>query len=566
MKKAFLTAENNAQGTKRVVVDDGLILGRAADSGCVVDDAAASRRHVEINIKGDEYRWRDLGSTNGTSLNGAAMIEGRLQHGDTLQIGETKFRFTIEEQEGKPFSREDSTLFKHTVVKEDGAFEIVESADDRSGQILESLYAVINAISAEQATSPLLDRIVEETAGALGAQRCAVLFAGDGDGQLQPCPGQNYVHVFEKGRVNHVGLSEIKISRTVSSRVLSAGECVLYQDTGGDAELDAAQSIVSLELRSIICVPLHGRDRILGILYIDTNKPGHSYSEEELMLSAAIGNSAGLALDNALLQQRVLEQQRIQQELQVAWRIQEGFLVRDWENEDKRFEVFGETRPAKTVGGDFYDFIQPAPHLAGILIGDVSGKGVPAALAMAKLLAEFRVCAAGDAGPAEVLARLNHSFRWDTQRGMFCTMLYALIDLNTGAMRVANAGHHSALIINENGPTEFGPASGPPIGIVQESPWRDESTFISAGDLVLLYTDGIVEARPGDTAAVTVGAGSGSGAPQDYGTAFFPTFLAIHKNDNPKNLVTELNEDVLRYCGDRSPHDDCTMIALRYFG
>lgn len=567
MRTAFLTAENNPGGTKRVALKNTLVMGRAADCGCVVDDAAASRRHVEITLKGDEYRWRDLGSTNGTSVNGASMLEGRLNSGDEIQIGESRFRFTVEQTSGEPLKKEESTLFRHTIVTPDGGFEVVESKEDRSEHILKSLYSVINTISAERQTSPLLDSIVQETATALDARRCAVVFAAEGTGELQPCPGHNYVHVYEDGEVRHVDLQGIRISQTVARRVIEQGESVLYQDTGGDDELNAAQSIVSLELRSIICVPLHGQRRILGILYIDTNKPGHQFSEDELLLSAAIGNSAGLALDNALLQEQLLEQQRIEQELQVAWRIQEGFLVRDWPNEDGRFQVYGETRPAKTVGGDFYDFVQPAPGLAGILIGDVSGKGVPAALAMAKLLAEFRVNAMSDRGPAEVLAKLNSNFRWDSQRGMFCTMLYALIDLNTGMMRLSNAGHHSVIIVNEDGVSELGPASGPPIGIMNSAPWTEESAFLNKGDLVLLYTDGIAEAKPGESSMATVGANQRqSDQGQDYGSTFFPTYLNINKHATPEAMVTGVNEDVLRFCGDSSPHDDCTLIALRYSG
>ena len=573
MLTGYIVAESNDGGTRRVAVGDGIVMGRAADCDCVVDDAAASRRHVEIKLKGDEYRWRDLGSTNGTILNGTPMLEGLLTPDDTVQIGESKFRFVMEDEppdtRKNEVKRDESTLFRHTIVNAEGAFEKLQVEEGHFQQVLQALYAVINAISAEQSSSRLLDRIVEETATALKAQRCTVLFADSQSLRLQPCPGHNYVHLYEDGTVRHVSLREIRVSKTVVERVLKDGESVLYQDTSKDAELAAAQSIVSLDLRSIICVPLKGREKILGLLYLDSNQAGQQYTEDDLLLSAAIGNSAGIALDNALLQQQLLEQQRTEQELELAWRIQKGFLVDEWEEDDNRFQVFGETRPAKTVGGDFYDFVQPAPHLAGILVGDVSGKGAPAALAMAKLLAEFRVSSRGDAGPAEVLAELNSSFLRDSQRGMFCTMAYALIDLNTGVMRFANAGHHPASILNSEGVTEFGKATGPPIGIFEEQPWRDESLILSPGDLVLIYSDGIAEARPGDTSAITVGVGSkneGGGAPsiQDYGTAFFETFLMIHRTDTPRKLILELNEDVLRYCGDTPPHDDCTLIGLRY--
>lgn len=109
-----------------------------------------------------------------------------------------------------------------------------------------------------------------------------------------------------------------------------------------------------------------------------------------MLLSTAVGNSAGLALENARMHVQIVEKNRTDSEIQHAWQIQQGFLINEWPEDDARFKVYGDTRPAKTVGGDFYDFVQPDDAHVGLLIGDVSGKGVPAALTMAQLLTEFR--------------------------------------------------------------------------------------------------------------------------------------------------------------------------------
>ena len=134
------------------------------------------------------------------------------------------------------------------------------------------------------------------------------------------------------------------------------------------------------------CVPIRTQDSISGILYIDTNIVDHAYTQDDLLLAAAAGNSAGLALQNAQNHQALLQKQRIEQDVEAAWNIQEGFLVSDWSTDDSRFEVYGRTRPARIVGGDFYDFVRIDKDRVGLLIGDVSGKGMPAALTMACLL------------------------------------------------------------------------------------------------------------------------------------------------------------------------------------
>ena len=209
-------------------------------------------------------------------------------------------------------------------------------------------------------------------------------------------------------------------------------------------------SIAALNLTSILCVPIRTQNEILGILYIDTDIADHEYTEDDMLLAAAAGNSAGLALENARIHQDLLEKQRIEQDIEAAWTIQEGFLVSDWPTDDPRFEVYGLTRPAKVVGGDFYDFARIDEDHVGLLIGDVSGKGVPAALTMAQLLAEFRLCATGADSPAEVLRRLNERMVVRSRRGTFCTAALVALNLGTGNFMGANAGHHPVLRISSD--------------------------------------------------------------------------------------------------------------------
>ena len=355
---------------------------------------------------------------------------------------------------------------------------------------------------------------------------------------------------------------EIQISRTVAQRVLEGGESVLFQDTATDGELNEAASVLSLNLRSIICVPLRGKSRIHGILYIDTDRTEHQYSHDDMLLSTAAGNSAGLAIENAQLHQQILESQRVEQEIEYAWIIQQGFLVRDWPEDAPGFEVYGETRPAKTVGGDFYDFIQPAPNLAGILIGDVSGKGVPAALTMAQLLAEFRLNGRQMHSPAEVFAALNDDLVVRSQRGMFCTLCYVLVDLETGKLRCANAGHLQPIRIGASGAELFGEPSGPPAGIVEKVPWQDTHSRLKPGDTVLLYTDGVIEVR----APSGQRHGRGMRGFEEYGVEALSAMAARYYGCPPQELVTAVNADVRRFCAPALPHDDCTLIALRYLG
>lgn len=552
MKRGYLVEQ--ATG-RRVAVERPVTIGRTRDCEFIIEDNSASRRHVEVGLRGESFVWKDLGSTNGTILNGRSMLAGELKNGDTIQIGETLIRFMVEDdgQEGdRPRPRMgDSGLFQETILGLAGEEHRV-APRSKAAELLETVYAVANEIAADYDSNSLMDRVLAHVMQAIHAQRGAI-FLTDDAGELRPFP------VCVRGDIPSK-CEGIRISQTVANKVLREGTSVLFKQSEGNQDLNSTESILSLELRSILCVPLRAKDRILGILYVDSDKPGLEYTEEDVLLAAAVGNSAGLALDNARMQAEMLEKQRIEHDIQTAWTIQEGFLVKDWPEGSKGFQVYGETRPAKTVGGDFYDFVQPRPDRVGILIGDVSGKGVPASLMMAQLLAEFRLMTRDYDCPAALLRALNTDLARRSRRGMFCTACYLWIDLASGEVRCANAGHHPVLLSRKGEVSQFGEASGPPLGVMSTGPWEPTVQTIAPGDTVLMYTDGIVEAQ-------SMGTLHEQREPLClYEFENLADVARAHKSATPQVLLEAIYNDVNRFCAPASPHDDCTMIAVKYLG
>lgn len=547
-------------GGERVAVGPVLVIGRTAECGLMIEDTAASRRHVEITARKNSFVWKDLGSTNGTKINGARMLAGELKHGDCIQIGETVLLFEIEEAPEEMIAGVDSTIFRETVMDSSGEVRTTDH-QNKSAELLQAIYTVMNQIATNYELCPLIDRILETTMRAINAQRGA-LFLSNELQELLPCPVCHQVHTIRDGVLRPRQPGEVRISNTVAMRVLRDGESVLFQDTDSDQELSVAESVMALKLRSIVCVPLRAKFGILGILYIDSDRPNQAYTEEDMLLTTSVGCSAGLALENARMHRQILDKQRMEQEIETAWTIQEGFLIKDWPEGDPRFQVHGEMHPAKTVGGDFYDIVQPAPDRVGILIGDVSGKGVPAALTMAQLLAEFRLRARESLSPATVLAALNGNLEERSQRGMFCTMCYLVLDLKTGRAVCANAGHLPALRVSSRGTKFFGQASGPPAGVLAEVAWEDDLVQLEPGDAVLLYTDGIVEARRGPSDETE----TNSGTPEQFETDRIAEVARRAAGQPPRELIATVLEEVQRFCAPLAPHDDCTLISVRYLG
>lgn len=544
------------ESRRRIPVGDGLVIGRSSDSGLVLADSAASRRHLEILQNDAGFACRDLGSRNGTMVNNR-MTKGRdLKHGDLIRIGQSTIRFVVADEAGH--TSPDRTVFIPTVLDAKEMQQPTTSAS-RSKELLETAYTLMNAIATNFDPCDLAQCILTITSKAIQGRRAAILYA-DEDGELLPCPACGSVHSVFEGEAGSVTIDELQISKTIAKRVLSDGENVLYRSARSDSTIDASVSMMALNLTSILCVPIRTQHRIMGILYVDSDVANRVYSEDDLLLAAAAGNSAGLALENARIHQSLLERNRLDQEIADAWTIQEGFLVKDWPENDPRFDVYGETRPAKTVGGDFYDFIRLDDRTVGFLIGDVSGKGVPAALTMAQLLAEFRLCARGAGSPAGVIKQINDAMVIRSRRGTFCSMAYIIIDLESGRLIGANAGHHPMMVVSHPRVASLFEPSGPPVGILPTASWTDETALAHPGQTLLLYTDGIVEARSGTTQI------SENSQPEPYERGRLEEIAGLYRQGKPRELITAILSDVDEFCGTFRPHDDCTMIALRYNG
>jgi serine phosphatase RsbU (regulator of sigma subunit) len=550
-ERAFIVAGGGREG-RRTPVGSSLVVGRGDGCDLVIRDLAASRRHLRIYRDDGVWRCRDLGSSNGTLVNGEPIESCRLADGDDIRIGATSLRFVLEAAaEPAPVPK---TVFLQTVVDAEGRSTAPPTS--RPKELLEAAYTLMNSLATTFEECELVDSILSTTIRAVHAQRGAVLFAGDGF-ELRPCALCGLVHTIQDGVASRVGLDRIAISGSVARQVIEGGESVLYRSARTDDDVDSSASIAALRLTSILCVPIRTRNEILGILYIDTDLADRDYTEDDMLLAAAAGNSAGLALDNARVHESLLAKQRVDQDIEAAWTIQESFLVGDWPTDDPRFEVFGLTRPAKVVGGDFYDFARIDDDHVGLLIGDVSGKGVPAALTMALLLAEFRLCATGAESTAEVLRRLNRRMVARSRRGTFCTALLVALNLRTGRVIGANAGHHPVLRIAPGGVASCLSASGPPLGILEDADWSDEEAVLAPRETLLLYTDGIVEARRG---------AAGGEADEEYGLAGLERLALDRSTVSPRELVEAVLADVERFCNPRSPHDDRTMIALKLNG
>ncbi len=292
---------------------------------------------------------------------------------------------------------------------------------------------------------------------------------------------------------------ELTISKTVLNRVLNEGQAILSKDTA--KEFPESQSVSESEIRSLMCVPLLDQDRKpVGIMQIDTRDGRGRFDQDDLDLLAAVASQISVAVQNARLHKALVRQREMEQELLFARQVMTALLP-DRPASVPGYEFWAYYEPARHVGGDYYGFFPmgPVPAQApswAVAVGDVVGKGMPAALLTAKLSAEVRLFLQGDPDPTWVVGQLNHQFDDGGVLDLYITFLLVILDVRSHRLKVVNAGHPCPMIRRRDGRLEEvgRGVSGLPLGIMPGYPYEVAETTLEPGETVILYTDGVTDA------------------------------------------------------------------------
>lgn len=296
--------------------------------------------------------------------------------------------------------------------------------------------------------------------------------------------------------------------RGIAGAVLREGRALRVDDASRDPRFFAgADRRTGSVTHAMISAPLRGRNGPLGVIQAVNPLHGGVFTDEDLGFLEALAGSVSIALENArfyrqlraqvaALEKAVQEHNELlalRRELRIARDIQRSILPRAFPDSG-RFELFAAMTPANEVGGDFYDFFLLDDGRLGVVIGDVSGKGVPAALFMAVTRTLLRSTVAGTSSPAACLRQVNRLIGLENEQGMFVTLFYGVLDLDSGAFDYCNAGHNPPWVLRASGRVEALPATGDPVlGAFDDAPYHDASRVLAPGDALFLYTDGVTE-------------------------------------------------------------------------
>ncbi len=464
-----------SQGRQHLIelADGEHLLGRSPEAALQIPVPQVSSRHAQLRIQGARLFIRDLGSTNGTTCAGRTLDPGEgeveLVDGGSFDVAGVPVHWT--EQSDPPDNLtmiEGGDAFTQLSYRFDEGYR--QSARMRITDVLSELFELI---ATEEGPEQLAERTCEFISRCLTADS-VVLLEDSGEGTtLEPLGSWD---------ASGGESSAPRLSRAVVARVTEDRTSLLLADLGGESSL-TSDSIVAMNIRSVIAVPLFDNERVRGILYVDSQHNPASFTEDDLQLITATANAVAVKLRNLSMER----------ELGTAARIQKILLPREIPDIEG-FDLTTRVHMCRAVGGDLFHVIPRDNGKVMLALGDVSGKGMPAALAMSGCMVLLSTLAEEDESLCEIMGRIHRQLFKVFPPEQFITLFLAELDPNTGALDYVNAGHEPPVLIGADGALSHLPSGSLPVAMLPDFQCETGSVVLAPGNLLAVFSDGIPEA------------------------------------------------------------------------
>ncbi len=519
-------------------------LGRSSTNElCYPDDAGLSRQHLLFEKAGENWFVKDLGSKNGTQINGQRITAAHLlKPGDRISAGHLVIQYkTVEESVAMQtvFFVADTQSPASTTVATDLEGVLAKNTSAQGGPAPlsggKSIQALIRAgqeLSSHRPLNELFPLILSLSIDAVGATR----------GVLMVLDGRELVVKAAHGK-------DFQISTGVRDRVVKERKSLLVHDAQFDAELAGRQSIVMQGMRSILAVPLQTRETVLGLIYVDTQDLIRPFGEEDLNLLTVMANVAAMRIEQARLAE-IEEQERLMaRELSQAAEIQRGLLPAEAPN-IPGLDIGGQNLPCRGVGGDYYDYFAMSDGRVGFVVADVAGKGMPAAMMMSNMQAHMQVLTEALANPAQIVKRLNKSVAARCPANRFITFFMALVDPQTGEVEYCNAGHNPPLLVRATGEVEMLEGGGMILGIYGGADYESFKISMQPGDMLAMFSDGVTEA-------------CACGTEEEFGEKRLGDLIFENRTRRASDIIDAVMGSLSSWAHGQHYADDVTIVVIR---
>ena len=531
-----------------------LTLGRRSTNEIQVLDPTVSRDHARILCDAADFVIEDLGSTHGTFVNQKRIQRHVLGPNDRIRLGgATNHLLTF--RSGGEFTMMIASTGKATTM--DGGSVAREQRNNTRN--LEALLEISKALNSSLRLNDVFEKVMDAVIALTEGERCMMLMGSEAEA----------LEIAAQRNLTSDALAT-QYSQSVVRAVFGNGKAQILTDVTEDEHFSAQQSIVGLHLRTVMCVPLrlshfsrvedsdlgdlqssdggNSSPRILGVLYVDRRTPTRNFGDQDLSMLESFASHAAIAIDNARLYEEALEKRRMEDELLVAARIQRSLLLSDFPESDW-YDVHALNVPSRGVGGDYYEFFETQWGTLGFAVGDVSGKGIPAAMLMATLQAAFLAATQTSEDLAFVCSHVNNFLVERTSPERYATFFVGLLRPD-GQLQFVNAEHNPALLVRGDAEPERLMGGGLSLGLFADRDYEVQTIQLNDDDVVVVFSDGITEAN--------------NPAEEEYGEEALASVVVAERHENAAAMGKAVFDAVSAFSTGAPQHDDLTLMIIKY--
>ena len=516
---------------------DRFSLGRSSSNElCYADDAGLSRQHLVLERRGEDWVLRDLGSKNGTFVNGNRIAEAcTLGPNDRVTAGHLILEFA-----DKIAAPANTVIFVESTAATPVSTTVVTSlegllSDEKEIEAGGHMKALIRAgreLAGHMPLAKLFELIMDLSIEAVGAARGLLMTLEDNELVVQAAKGEGF-----------------RISSAVRDQVIQEKRSLLVRDARLDQAFADRMSIVQQQIRSMLAVPLQTDNRVIGLIYLDSPHFVHEFTKDDLNLLTVMANVAAIRIEHARLAEVEQAEKMLAKELEQAAQIQRRLLPESAPTV-AGLDLAGYNTPCRTVGGDYYDFLPYPDGRVAMFVGDVAGKGMPAALLVSSLQARVQVLFDEPDGLAANVTRLNRVIKSNCPENRFITFFIGILDPRTGEMRYCNAGHNPPIVVHQGGGVQRLEGTGMILGILPNSAYEEGTCRLDPGDVVVLFSDGVSEACRPDTQ-------------EEFGEDRLAQLLTEISGCPAMQIIETVIQQVAEFTAGSPPADDITLVVAK---
>ena len=523
---------------------EAITLGRS--STCTLhfpEDLDLSRHHLRLEPADHGWVVEDLKSKNGTRVNGE-IIEGPrlLKSGDLVEAGRLIIEF-LDEAAVRPTQLvfEDDSTASHSLTTV--VTRLAEILDDTqtgpeplSGAArVRALVHAGRELAGHRPLDELFNLILDLALDSSGCTRGMLVTKEDDEMVIRAARGDKF-----------------RLSTGVRDRVLEQKESLLVLDAQLDEKLKMRMSIVEGQVRSMMAVPLQTSERVIGLIYVDSPKTVKALTRDDLSLLTVLANVAAIRIEHQRLTEVEHAEQLLAREMQQAAEIQRRLLPATVPK-IPGLDLAGFNVPCHTVGGDYYDFFAMEDGRVMAVVGDVAGKGMPAALLMANLQARVQILSEDCQDVSCMVTKLNRAITLHCPTNRFITFFSCTVEPQTGRIAYSNAGHNPPLLARASGNTDVLTDGGLILGIQPSARYAEYRGQLGKGDVLLLYSDGVTDTfSPGPEEEA-----------EEFGIKRLGAVLQIHREKPAQEIIRAIRDAVSEFAGGNPVADDVTLLVIR---